>query len=347
MNPLIFNFHQLLRLEIWSDNGRVRRFYISEYRHHMAQGDQAHQATVKLFFNSKQHPVPQKFFRHQHKWLARWRHRISFQKNHIEILASGNVFAIPMIHHMLVHPSLRYLSAQFGVIMLHASAVVHHGKSLIFASRPGIGKTTINAILLSDKQSFWQPHADDYIFLTPQPQSLAYITRHHLYQPIIKWVPEITASLSSWQQFKIICFSLLRRLSHNRLKWPLRMETSHAWPHLEICDQAVPAGLVLLHNSQEKEATYQPIQSTDLVLDNLLTLNFSEAQHFTKLMSESHPSFVSSAIRWQEQEKSMLKSFIQNVPLFEIWLPDNPNPDKSSRKAFSAMVSKMLDNNQQ
>jgi hypothetical protein len=343
--PLIFNFHQLIHLEIWSDDERVRRFYISEYGHHMVQNKQPHQAMVKLYLNSDRHPVTEKSFRHRHKWLAHWRHEISFKQDHIEILASGNAFAIPMIHHMLVHPGLRYLSAQLGVLMLHASAVVHNGKSIVFASKPGIGKTTINAILLSDKQTFWQPHADDYVFLTPQPQSLSYVTRHHLYQPIIKWVPEIAATLSAWQKLKIKGFSLLRRLSHNTLKWPLRMETAHAWPHLETCDQAVASGLVLLHNSQEKEAAFQPLQNSDVVLENLFTLNFSEVQHFIRFVIESHPHFVPRIGEWQKQEKTLLKSILHTIPLFDLQLPEKPIPSQSFRKEFSVLVSSMLDNN--
>ncbi len=97
---------------------------------------------------------------------------------------------------------------------------------------------------------------------------------------------------------------------------------------------------------REKMQHIRPLQSTDIVLDDLLTLNFSEARHFIRLVSESHPDFVAQVKQWQEQERNLLKSITHHVPLFEFWLPDKPNPDKSSRNEFLAMVSRMLENNQ-
>ena len=91
--------------------------------------------------------MPQGYTFHQHKLLARWGYRMQVSPERIELDVIGNRLSVPMVHHMLLHPSLRYLSARQGVLLLHAGAVSHLGKSLIFTGYGGAGKTTTTALV--------------------------------------------------------------------------------------------------------------------------------------------------------------------------------------------------------
>lgn len=341
LDPLIFNFYQLVRLEVWSTDERARSFYRAEYGHHLQQGEQPFQAVVRLRINQPEHSARLKF--HTHKLLARWRYGIAFRADDIDIEARGNYFSIPMIHHMLVHPALRFLASTKGVLMLHAGGVSRAGKSVLFSGKGGTGKTTTTAILLSDRQTGWQVHADDYVFLTPQPQSLAYMTRQHIYLPLLKWAPQVGEVMNAWERSGLFVFGHLRRWSREGLKWPVRIEPERAWPQNGLCFEARPAGLVLLRRDQREKAELRPLADSAAALDELIEMNFEEARHFIHLASAVHPDFDQRLAAWQRRERELLAAVIEKVPLYELVLPYTTQDFRSAQMRISALLLSIME----
>jgi len=331
-----------VRLEVWSDDERARRFYLGEYGHHLSEGKEEYRSSVRLRFNCQSRGDVNHLAAHSHKWLARWKYQIDFSPNQISIESSGNYFAIPMIHHMLVHPSLRYLAAQNGLMMLHAGGVSRNGKSILFSGKGGTGKTTTTAILLADAETGWQVHADDYVFLTTQPKSLAYMTRQHIYLPLLKWVPQLGKVMSLWERIGLFVFGNLRSWSREGLKWPVRIEPERAWPQNELCFSAKPAGLILLRRDDLSQASIRPVTDPNAALDELIEMNFSEARHFIQLVSAVQVDFGQRLIDWQALERSLLAEIIAQVPLYELIMPFTTKDFKAAQKEISNLLLSIL-----
>jgi hypothetical protein len=345
MHPLIlsFNFHEIVRLEIQTSDPRVDQFFSREYHHHRDDEHKPYRAILRLNLNDDTFTLsnPTSF---SHKVLARWKYTISINTDTIEIGAHANHVAIPMVHHMLVHPSIRYLCSQQGILMLHAGAVSLNGKSLLFTGKGGAGKTTTTALFLTSPNMKWDFQADDYVFVTPQPSSLAYITRQHLYVSFLRWVPVIKQYLKPGERVSIILFSLLRDWSNERIKWPVRVEPERVWPSISFAMQATPGALILLIRAAIDKPSLVMLNSMQYVLDDLIKMNFYEARHFLALLQKQKlPQFDDFLQAWQKRETELLQQVMSKVAVYELNIPDRIVSPEAIRTQVVELARKLVE----
>jgi len=324
--PLRFNFHDLVAVEVDTDREEDAAFFAAEYGHHQSGETSAVTPVVVLRFR-RGSSLPDGFTFHQHKLLARWGYQMRLSAGRIELNVTGNRLAAAMVHHMLLHPSLRYLSAQRGNLLLHAGAVANAGKSLIFTGYGGTGKTTTTSLVLAGGGASWSPHGDDYIFISSGPRSLAYVTRAHLYRDLLRWVPEIGERLSLGERLRLEVFSAIRRWSRDGLKWAVRLPIERLWPGRAVEMSAEPAAIVLLGRSPDKAVqrpVLSPVPADEAPVDQLISMNFYEARHFLNLVEKSRavPDFPSWLKAWQECERDLLRQRLGEIPAYQLELPD-------------------------
>jgi hypothetical protein len=353
-SPLVFNFHQRVQVLVEADHPQDRAFFEGEYRYHQVQtlNDQLptlrlHLRRGGLFFASR----PAGFTHYRHKFLANWSYKINISDEDIEIEAQASQLAVPMVHHMLVHPGLRWLSARQGLLLLHAGAVVRDGLSLIMTGKGGSGKTTTTSILLLEGKGSWQPHADDYVFLAKSKdlgpdQSQAYMTRSHLYRDLLHWVPEIGKRLSLYERVRLVFFGLARKWSHDGLKWPVRLPVDRLWPDLKVANSANLAGFVLLSRSNDEVNPCLDLVKTDpSLVEDLLDMNFLEARHFLKLVfiSDSRTDFDDWLAEWKGWESNILREILERVPAYQLNLPVKNKLDPVNRRRVYDLFEKLLE----
>lgn len=334
MRPLYFTFPQATALQIETEWLPARDFFAAEYAFHRTDKLDRNLPLLRVLLQTRQEPG---WVTHRHKLLARWNYNIHIEPQTITLQASGNRWAIPMIHHMLIHPSLRWLSARNGNLLLHAGAVARKGYSILFTGKGGAGKTTLTSLLLSTGR--WQIHADDYVFVRPGEGSHAYITRAHLYRPLLRWVPEIAARLTAPQRLQLEILGRIRAWSGERLKWPVRLSFARLWPHLEIAPQARPAALLLLEQSAAFRLT--PLEASPSVIQSLLQMNFHEARHYVALLQKSGIASADWLTDWQNQEAQLLAKLCQEVPLYRLEVPGAQTMQRA-RETFFALIENLL-----
>jgi hypothetical protein len=330
MMAQVFQFHDIATVEAWSDAPFARAFFEAEYGYHRVDGAQTGLPRAFLDFRLDSTP-PAGFTRHTHKVLARWGYRLTVNPGDVDIRVYGNRTAVSMVHHMLVHPSLRWLAAGGGTLLLHAGAVAKNGKSLIFTGKGGAGKTTTTSLVLASaggrphgsplQTTEWQLHADDYVFLRAGPKSLAYVTRSHLYRDLLKWVPEVGARLTPWERMRLEFFGALRKYSGERIKWPVRLGPQRLWPNKSIADSATPAAILLLERADVSAP--QLISANDLpgTTNDLLEMNFGEARHFLSLLKKAGQLDEAWLAAWQETERNLLAKMLTEIPAYRMVLP--------------------------
>jgi len=327
-----FGFHGAALFQLFSDDPEAIAFFSAEYAFHKATTVVEKQPSVVLRFTRCDGVLPELagYTRHTHKVLARWAYRIEFAPQRIEIHAVGNRMSIPMIHHMLVHPSLRYLCAERQVMMLHAGAISRHGKSLIFTGHGGAGKTTTTSLVLAFGGEEWGLHADDYVFLTSGPRSMAYLTRSHLYRNLLAWVPQIKPVLTPVERLRVETFGFIRAWSGERLKWPVRLPAERLWPRRRVAVSALPVGILFLGRGEVGAPQIQPQPYSDALLDELIAMNFSEARHFLHLVQKcgAQPAYESWLAQWQERERKILWSVLHQTPIYRLILPQGAHPER-------------------
>ncbi|HSF83897.1 MAG TPA: hypothetical protein VLA49_21890 [Anaerolineales bacterium] len=330
---LCFNFHDLVTVEVNTDRSEDLNFFAAEYQHHSTDKYPAGLPSVALRFRRLPDPLHGYTF-HQHKLLARWGYRVKLSNELIEFDVIGNRLAVPMIHHMLLHPSLRYLSAQQGVLLLHSGSVSYKGRSLIFTGYGGVGKTTTTSLMLADGGADWSPHGDDYIFIGPGPRSLAYMTRSHLYRDLLRWVPEVADRLTVVERIRLEFFSSIRRWSGDRIKWALRLPMERLWPGRDLEKNAEPAAVIILKRGHSKHRpSLQRLAEDEIPLDELISMNFYEARHFLNLLHKCQAIANLSAWlqSWQEREQTLLQARLQEIPVYRLDLPSKIRSPKSFR----------------
>lgn len=328
------DFHNIVAAAIHTDDREAHEHFCAEYDHHLVEAIPDDVPTVEFHFNK--HPLAtqsQAFTHHSHKGIARWSYHLEMTRDSIKIVATGNRLSIPMIHHMLLHHSLRYLAAQKGVILLHAGAIVNAGRSLILTGKGGAGKTTTTSLVLAEGAGEWDYHADDYVFITPEPASLAYLTRSHLYRTLLDWVPEIDQRLTRREKIRLDLFGNLRSLSKENVKWPVRMSLKRMWPDLEPVMKASPAGLLVLKRGDLEEPTLERLSSPGDMLEDLISMNFTEARHFLQLIqkNQSVPEFQTWLAEWRSREKALLERLLTLIPAYTLQLPTKLSPSKFQR----------------
>jgi len=337
-----------------TDHPAVLDFFNAEYQYHRAMSPMAVTQTKQIptlqlnFFQVGYHQgqVPEKFTAHVHKLLASWAYRIELDDSSIKIDAIGNRLAVPMIHHMLILPSLRYLSARQGVLLLHAGSVTLEGSSLILTGKGGAGKTTSTSLLLAEGGSSWKPHADDYVFLAPGKKTLAYISRSHLYRDILRWIPELRQRLTRSDRFRLEVFGRLREWSRDGIKWPVRLPVSSLWPDREVQMQArLSAFILLARNPSIQEPVLLPIRQDELPVQDLVTMNFYEARYFLQLLEKSHalPDITAWVNKWQAIETVLLRSCLSQIPVYQLSLPAQvTRPADLRRQVFIQLAGLLL-----
>jgi len=331
---IFVNFHDLVGVTVETESEAAGEFFAAEYGHHLADALPEGVPQIKLHFRqSAGFSAPRGYTLHTHKALARWAYRLRFDARRIEIEAIGNHMAVPMVHHMMVHPSLRYLSAMQGVLMLHAGAVTSGGRSLILTGHGGAGKTTTTSILLDAGGEAWGLHADDYVFLEDGPQSLAYLTRAHLYLPLLQWVPDLPARLTAGERVRLEVFGRVRAWSQERIKWPLRLDLQRLWPGRNLVMRAAPAALVILERADVSTPEAIRLKDADFPLDALMAMNFNEARHFIHLVRKSAavPDIDSWLDDWRAKERNLLDARRREIPAFVLRLPKHADDLETAR----------------
>jgi hypothetical protein len=328
--PITFQFHDIATVEAWSDAPFARTFFEAEYGYHRVGSPSSGLPRAFLDFRLDSAP-PEGFTRHTHKLLARWGYRLTVKPGDVDIHVYGNRTSVSMAHHMLVHPSLRWLAAGGGTLLLHAGAVAKNGKSLIFTGKGGAGKTTTTSLILASDSgrpyeaplptTEWQLHADDYVFLRPGPKSLAYVTRSHLYRDLLKWVPEVGARLTPWERIRLEFFGALRKYSGERIKWPVRLGPQRLWPQKTIADTATPAAILLLERANVSGPQLIPVTDLPGTVNELLEMNFGEARHFLTLLKKAGQLDESWLAAWRDSERNLMAKILAEVPTYRLILP--------------------------
>jgi hypothetical protein len=323
--PISFSFHGRLGLRIEADEEAVRQHYAAEYAVH-AEDIPDGAPLVRLLSPARSEGLR----RQRHKLLARWRSRVSLGEREVLIEARGNRLSIPMVHHMMVHPSLRLLASRGGELLLHAGALSRGGRSLILTGGGGAGKTTVTSLLL-EQSGDWQLHGDDYVFLGEGRRTYPYLTRAHLYRSLTNWLPAVRGRLTAGEKLRLGVLGRLREWSGERIKWPVRIPTDRLWPGREVCREAELAAIVLLRKGRADRPQLSRADDNGETFDRLIEMNFHEARHFIRIVwqgDEGAPLLQG----WRSQERATIGRLCAGVPVYSLDLPSGgPREDTSGR----------------
>lgn len=340
------NFHDIVNLYIQSNHPFFLEYYRNEYANHLVENfkEDIPRVSLDLFYNFVP-LIPRKNHRYYlHKLLAFWQYHIDIASNKIKISALSNYFGLFMIHHMLAHPSIRYLSAYQNKLLLHAGAVTRDGKSIIITGEGGAGKTTTTSLLLADEDLGCSLHADDYVFLDEAGHSLAYLTRSHLYDDLMRWVPKLSKRLTRSEVLRLRFFSLIRKLSNDTVKWPTRISYDRLWPKKDIQKKAKISSIISLSPGNRDSPKIEQVKQTKIFAEELIEMNFSEAGYFIDLASKliSKEKFNVWLNNWREKEHDLLLERLSDIPHYRLLLPLHPSFSTETRENISQILSDLL-----
>jgi hypothetical protein len=228
--------------------------------------------------------------------------------------------------------------------MLHAGAVANSGYSLVFTGHGGAGKTTTTSLILASGGTEWSIHADDYVFLTPDSKSLAYITRSHLYKDLLRWAPDVQSRLTPPERLRLEVYGRLRSWSGERIKWPVRLPAERLWPGYDLTRQAKLAGLVILQQDLVDTPQLVRLQPDDVPVMDLIEMNFGEARHYRNLLAKNHTKQDVERLfdDWQASELHLLTKRIEETRVYLLKRPIVGGDVSESRLSFVRRVAGLI-----
>ncbi len=346
MARLLVNFHDLLQLEIESSDPAVLAYFRAEYGGAPGRVEPG-LPLVRLRWGAPgaEGADRARLRSTSHKLIARWRYRLDWQPDGLQIKAMGNRPAIPMVHHMLVHHGLRYIGSQHGLLLLHAAALVRGQRSLLLTGRGGAGKTTTSSLVLAYGDEDWRLHADDYVFIAPDSQTYSYLTRAHLYLPLLRWIPELAARLSPAERLQLELLGRVRRMSGDRLKWPVRVSTEHLWPHRMNAARAKLGAVVFLEKGSENGDLLEEIEPSENLIADMMEMNFREAGHFRRLVEAAPGGPPASAWWevWKKRERRLLEPVLPEVRCYRLRLAAQPQGSQVDRTVLPAAIQSLME----
>ena len=337
-----YDFHRLAGLEMASEDTAAIDFFAAEYGFFRSALD-GPEAKVSLAWQRRPAfgAVPPGHRRHTHKLLARWNYRLQLGPNHVELHAAGNRTAIAMVHHMMVHPALRYLVSRRQALLLHAASVVLEGRSLLLTGSGGVGKTTTASLLLAYGDPRWRLHADDYVFLRSDGTSLAYPTRSHLYQNLMTWVPELGDRLRPSERLRLRLQWWLRR--GLGVKLPLRLGAARLWPGRTIAPQAEAAAIVLLQRGAGDQPRLTRLESGAFPVEALIEVNFQEARHFLRLVRQADDGAAERWLEaWRSSETETLRALANRIPAYSLEIPSQSSATRAGGERLAMSLEALV-----
>ncbi len=335
-----YNFHDIVSFQLLTDDALAESYIEAEYLPHEGVSHDARLPEVCLYFQRKEgvFQIPNGYTHYSYQRLARLACKLRITPDRIVIEAIGNRAAIPMIQHLLILPSLRYLASHRGVILLHSSAAAHNNHSLIFSGRSEVGKSAICSLIMSFGDANWSMHANEYVFLGMGEASLSYMTRLHIYWKLVKMVPKLTERLGLRERVQLNIFGRIRLLSSNHIRWPIHKDIQEMWPARCLCMSAIPAALLILRHAKITEPAIYPIKDIPGLVDELVELNFGEAKHYINLVKKSRAVSDSAAwlSAWKKREQMIIEYSLANIPAYQLHIPEiRPGPDDLDSHNYS------------
>lgn len=339
MSESTFDFHGWVGFSLQTDDPRAEAFYQAEYG--PAQGALIDSAPrVSLTWNSRaEHGNGH---RASHKVLARWSYRLEENEREFRIRAAGNRWALPMVHHMLVHPALRLMASRSGTLLLHASAVARGDRSLILTGAGGVGKTTTSSLVLQNGSQEWRPHADDYVFVR-DGRTYAYPTRSHLYRDLLRWIPEARARLTWRQRLGLQVYGRMRSWTRDGIKWPVRVPPATLWPGRPVVSEARLAAVVLLGRCDDTEPRLRRVENPESVVAELIAMNFGEAKTFLRLAERASLWAADGRTSWTERERDLLRHGLQAAAVYRLDLPRGIAPSTALGERLFGLLAPLVE----
>jgi hypothetical protein len=183
-------------------------------------------------------------------------------------------------------------------------------------------------------------HADDYVFLDETGHSLAYLTRSHLYDDLIRWVPKISKRLTRFEVLKLRFFSLIRKLSNDNIKWPTRISYDRLWPKRGIEKKAKISSIISLSPGNSDSPKIEKVKQTKVFAEELIEMNFSEASYFIELASKqiSKEKLIVWLNNWRKKEYDLLLERLYNIPHYRLLLPFHSSFSTETRENISKIL---------
>ena len=348
MSDSSFNFHGLVSFHLYSEAEYAHDFFGEEYG--WASGSTSAPAEIHLHWQHSAFPLFQRAAGayHSHKLAARWRYQLEINEGVVKIQAAGTRIALTMVHHMLVHPSLRYLVSQQGVILLHGAALVRESASFIFTGVGGTGKTTTTSLLLDQGKADWQLHADDYVFISEAGETFPYLTRAHLYLELLHWVPSLKPRLTRAEKIKAWIFNLVLKISKKHIRWAVRLPLARLWPDRKSAEQADLAALLILERSTIESVEVDRIEAARPLLDDLIAMNMHEARHFLALLEKSigRANAKDLVEGWRSRERSVLDSALSVSSAYRLQLAKFARGDSAAASLIEEELKELFEGSQ-
>jgi hypothetical protein len=116
------------------------------------------------------------------------------------------------------------------------------------------------------------------------------------------------------------------------------------WPDREYSPQARVAGVLILERGQGDQLELNTLDSHQVPMESLLTMNFFEARHFIRLVKKHHPDSSEDWLDdWRARERTLLERMTRTIPFYRLTVPAKPSDFREIRSELVDVVGPILE----
>ena len=117
------------------------------------------------------------------------------------------------------------------------------------------------------------------------------------------------------------------------------------WPTKTLQKEAEPEAILLLSRADGiEEPALQPLEDTNLVVQELIGINFYEARHFLELLREHLDESTVDALlqEWRDIEAGLFQELLHDTPAYRLTLPKTQDKQPKRGGSLKGLVSGFL-----
>lgn len=284
-----YSLHNLVNISIASSDAKPAGYIHGKYNHFSVDKiDKADiEVTVRPFEFPKEDGASKRGIYYVGKdyifWggkrrFAKWKVCISgLEDDMLRISFWGNHISFKYLCIYILEPLINIKMATKGFALLHASAVEIAGKTYIFCSLPGCGKTSLTLSLLETaKGSFL---SDEFVILSGNAEVFSFIMPIAICDYNIARIPNLRFRISSKESVSLGIKKLIRILTSNRVNIPTQINFNRLYPNSELVTKGELKKLYVLDKITNEKASIEQI-SIDKIVDEIMKINYHQFRFF-------------------------------------------------------------------
>lgn len=262
-----------------------------------------------------------------HRKLGLWQVCIKgIESNKLRVSFWGNSISSKYLAMHILEPLINIKLATKGCVMLHGSAIQTEGKTYVFCSKPGIGKTSLAMHLLEKANANFL--SDEFVILSRNGEVYNFPMPVAFYDYNFVKMPYLYSQFSLKERLLLKFKKIIRLITNNRIKIPAYLDLNRICSSCDLVTHDQLKKLYVINLTTEKESHVDQM-NIDETINEIMQINSFQFRFFYDALncylSQNHGGWLDSIY---DIQKDILKGSLGQSQFSKLFIPSQFSPSK-------------------